>query len=267
MDEKEVLIALDNMRQSAREKKREGGEGYGCSANSFGILFSHYHGDVKKEVLRLLQRYQQPSNRADDICQETFLQFCQTILQFEGICSVKTWLYKLAFYKVLHYLEDLRKRPPEERLPDKDELPNEDEIIGENFVEDPDIEKEHCFQKCWQKAIKKMLGAKEGDCTIVLIYFYQGLSIEEIAAKMELTPKATERLLTRCQKKLQEKPDCFTALLLHVKEEIDMSYAELAPILGKPSPSAVGFFLCQCRKKYKLEENQELKRCLEECKN
>jgi len=158
--------------------------------------------------------------------------------------------------------------PPEERLPDKDELPNEDEIIGENFVYDPDHEKELCYQKCWQKAIREMLGPQEGDCTLVIIYFYQGLSIEEIAAKMELRPKATERLLKRCQKKLKERPDCFTALLLHdLKKEIGMSYADLAPILGKASPSAVGYFLCECRKKYKPEQNPELKRCWEECKN
>ena len=243
MDDKE---ALEYMRHG-KEKGLE-------------VLYKRYFGKLRKRVLWLLQKYHWPDEAiADEICNEVFFQFHKTILQFQEKCSVSTWLYKLAKHEVLRRLEKENRRQPEEPLPDWEELPDENEPIYDPIFDDEQV---LCYARCITQVFAQVWSGKEADCPIVLILFYMGVSIEEMATTIGKKRQATTRLLERCQKKLKEKPDCLTALMLH--HAIGMSYAELAPIVGKPSISAVGYFLSECRKKI-IKNNPELKRCWEDC--
>ncbi|MER2107385.1 MAG: sigma factor [Solibacillus sp.] len=65
------------------------------------------HGDYLK---RLIYTYVKDIQKTEDIVQDVFIKFYKTIEQFEGRCSSKTYLYRIAVNECQNYLKSWHYR-------------------------------------------------------------------------------------------------------------------------------------------------------------
>ncbi len=165
--------------------------------NPKGLEFLHrkYFRRVRKAILSLLKNKPLKELLADDICNDTFFQFYQTITYFKEKCSVLTWLNKLAYQETL---KTLRKNEPH----NKDPLA--DNPIEKFLSEVEELDKQDCYQYCIRVHIASNTNTLYKNCLTNLTFLYEGASIEEIAKKMKRTFSATTTFLSSCRKTFKQ---------------------------------------------------------------
>jgi len=166
--------------------------------NPKGLEFLHrkYYRRVRTSILFLLKNKQYDiDSLANDICNDTFFQFYQTIKTFKEKCSVITWLNKLAYQETL---KTLRKKDPH----NKDPLA--DNPIEKFILENENLEKQDCYQYCIRVHIASNTNKLYKNCLKNLTFLYEGASIEEIAKKMKRTFSATTTFLSSCRKTFKQ---------------------------------------------------------------
>jgi RNA polymerase sigma factor (sigma-70 family) len=260
--------------KTALEDMRNGGKA------GFETLYKRYFPKLRSRVLQLLTKYntsKQITDIADEICQEVFyFGFYQNIDAFEEKCSVMTWLSNLAYNKTIDYLRKEEKEQPttwlSKKIKEKDlqkepvfhkgkSLKEEEEetFFGMGIEATEQEEKIFCYAECIGKALKKSDVDNDG-CLSALIFSLQKQSIEDIAKEIGISHKEAKAFLNRCKRKLKNRPNCLTALMLSYA--LELSQNEMATVLAK-KPGTVGVFLLDCRKKMKKDIN--FKSCCEEC--
>ncbi len=164
--------------------------------NPKGIEFLHrkYYSRLRNAILFIKNK---PISEAlaDEICNQTFLQFYQTIKYFKQHCNVLTWLSKLA-------IQETSKILKKEKIATKNPLAKNE---FENFFLDNEIlEKNDCYQYCIRTFISSNTTPAYKKCLDNLTFLYEGYSIEEIAKKMKRTFSATTTFLSSCRKTFKQ---------------------------------------------------------------
>lgn len=77
----------------------------GGRITDFSLIVRKY----ETPLLRLMSRYVRDTELARDIVQDTFLKVHQNIAGFEGRCSFKNWIYKIAINTARNKLRSLRE--------------------------------------------------------------------------------------------------------------------------------------------------------------
>ena len=72
---------------------------------AFSELYSRYNQPVYNFILRLL--HQTPA--AEDLLQDVFLAVWQGASQFRGKSTVKTWVFRIAYYQAISWLRKNKK--------------------------------------------------------------------------------------------------------------------------------------------------------------
>lgn len=153
--------------------------------------------DPNHELERLVLQYQQSLLRtcflylrdrtlAEDAVQETFLKAYRSLASFRGECSEKTWLMKIAMntccdLRRAHRLRSIDPRRIPELLPQAAEpfAPAEEELVTQ--------------------VIQLPRKLRE----VILLYYYQDMTVTEIAASLGISQSSVSGRLKRARGKLR----------------------------------------------------------------
>ena len=153
--------------------------------------------DPSQELERLVLRYQQPLLRtcflylrdralAEDAVQETFLKAYRSLASFRGECSEKTWLMKIAMNTCcdLRRAHRLRRIDPR-RIPDL--LPQTAEP----------------FTQAEEALVTQVMQLPRKLREVTLLYYYQNMTVTEIAASLGISQSSVSGRLKRARNKLR----------------------------------------------------------------
>ena len=142
----------------------------------------------EKELLRICCVYLRDRAAAEDAVQETFLKAFRSMDSFRGESSEKTWLIRIAVnccrdYRRRAWYRYVDPRVSIDQLPVLSSAPPSEEHIALTV------------------AIMKL---KPKYMEAVLLYFYEGFSIREIAKMLDLTEAAVSARLRKAKQKLKD---------------------------------------------------------------
>jgi RNA polymerase sigma-70 factor (ECF subfamily) len=131
---------------------------------------------------------------AEDVSQEAFLRVSEAAERYRPTAAFRTYLYRIV---VRLCLDHLRKRRP---VPTDNLLPADDWPSPEQWA--AHVEQAQAVQEAVGRLPPKQRAA-------VVLRYYEGLSGREIAAAMDTSVKAVERLLARSRKTLEARLRAF----------------------------------------------------------
>lgn len=134
----------------------------------------------------------------EEIVQDTLVSALDSWPSFKGKSQVFTWLCGIARHEIADFYRRKKiKQVVFSRLPFLEKLVSE--ALG------PDL----AFQELETKTriLKTFKNISEGYCRILRLKYMEGLSMRQIAEKLDLTVKAVESRLTRARLAFQEEYD------------------------------------------------------------
>lgn len=133
-------------------------------------------------IIRLCAMYLNDTSLAEDAAQETFLRAYRALDRFRGDSTPRTWLTRIAI-NICKDLSHKRKRQPVvlDRLP---------EIEGNDASYDDSI-------------IREVMALPEKYRAVILLRYYQELSLEEAAQVLHITRNAVSQRLLRAKAMLK----------------------------------------------------------------
>jgi RNA polymerase sigma-70 factor (ECF subfamily) len=153
---------------------------------AFGLLYDRYYPGVTRYCLRRL------FNReiAEDVVSDVFLTLAAKLRDFPGRTETdfRRWLFRIATNAVNAYLRQRRRRQ---------EIC---EVAARRRQRDPRASSDASFEwqrLDWPAVYQALLELDERDQSLVMLRFFAGLSHEEIAAVVVMTPGAVRTALSR----------------------------------------------------------------------
>lgn len=138
------------------------------------------------DLLRTCYLYLHDAELAKDAVQETYLKAYRALDSFRGECGEKTWLMKIA----MNTCRDLR-RSAWFRHMDRRVTPD---MMPSAFV---------AFEEKDEEVLMAVMTLPVKLRESVLLYFYQDMSVKEIAETLKLSSSAVSARLDRAKKKLR----------------------------------------------------------------
>lgn len=168
----------------------------GGDQDAFRILVERHSRAVFRVAFRLTGHEQD----AEDVVQETFLKAYRQIGQFESRSSFATWLYRIAF-NCSHDLLRQRPRAGTRQSIDSDDGSDRLELADPSASANPGRELER------RQAGERVKAALEGltgqERAAFVMRHFEGLSIEEIGAALDLGASAAKHSIFRAVRKLR----------------------------------------------------------------
>jgi len=147
--------------------------------------------DYRRPLLSFVNRQIKDQYRAEEIIQDTFLDFIESLRDFHFQSSLKTFIFSIAKNKTIDYMRKKKlKKILFSALP-----PYFIESLKAVFIDD-EIEKKELSTK-----IKNTLERLPNDYRFILrLKYIEGEKVRVISQKLNLEFKATESLLFRARK-------------------------------------------------------------------
>ena len=141
-------------------------------------------------VLQFIYKQVGSKDVAEELAQDSFLDFIEGLRNFRGESSLKTYLFSIARFKIIDHIKKKKiKKILFSALP---------KSIVENMTSvfiDDQIEQKELAQK-----IEKVINLLPNDYHLILrLKYMDGRRVQEIARRLALTFKATESLLYRAR--------------------------------------------------------------------
>lgn len=152
--------------------------------DAFGQLVLRHQETAWRTAYRMLGCHQ----TAEDVAQEAFLRIFEAADRYRPTAAFRTYLYRIV---VRLCLDHLRKGRP---VPSGNLLPADHRSSPEQRA--TEAEQAHAVQEAIGRLPPKQR-------TAVVLRYYEGLTGREIAAAMETSVKAVERLLARARATLE----------------------------------------------------------------
>ncbi len=163
---------------------------------AFKYLFEHY----RNQVFNVCYRMSGNRQEAEDAAQDVFLKVFHAIDTFRGEAKLSSWIYRIAVNTVL---KRQRRKKLENWISldflfqDDDTFqPTSPEQTPDQYVEN--LQKEQIVQNAIQRL-------PERQKTALILFRYENLSYQEIAAVMGTSQSAVESLLHRAKDNLAQK--------------------------------------------------------------
>ena len=136
---------------------------------------------------------------AEDCFQNTVIRFWKGLPAFQGDSKLSTWLYRIAYRVCLDEIDSVTRRR------ETKSLEREYEESGEEY-ENPDESGQRIENKVAARdAIERGMSRLKPQWRAMLTLFYwRGLSIEEVGMVMDLPPNTVKVYLHRARAKLRE---------------------------------------------------------------
>ena len=150
------------------------------------LEFERLVNQYQTAVLRTCYLYLSDKSLAEDACQETFVKVFRAMKSFKGECSEKTWIMKIALhacYDINHssWYRFLNRHVTPDMLP---------EAVVPFDSADEDI-------TC--AILRLPLRLRE----VILLYYYQGLKVNEIAEALGISQSSVSGRLQRGRNRLK----------------------------------------------------------------
>lgn len=155
-------------------------------ANYFSYIVEHYQDIVFSIALKVLKNRED----AEEMAQESFIKAYKSLHSFKGNAKFSTWLYRITYNTCI---SEVRKRKT--HFASTDDIEIRDESTEINLDGIPEENR--------ALAIKKAMSQlSEEEYTLVLLYYFEEQSIEEISTVTQLSESNTKVKLYRARKKL-----------------------------------------------------------------
>lgn len=160
-----------------------------CGNEYFRYLLDTY----SDMLIRLCYNYAQNMTDAEDIAQDTFCELVRSPQDFDSTEHEKAWLLRVAANKCKNHLNSARVRlsaPMDNEIIENTAAPP---VFGENESDDE------------SRVQTAVLSLPDKYRTIIHLYYYEELTIEQIAKVLKIPPPTVGTRLARGRKLLQKK--------------------------------------------------------------
>ena len=161
---------------------------------SFSTLVSRY----KDFVYTIAYRMVKSKEEAEEVAQDSFIKAYQSLSSFRGESKFSSWLYKVVYRKALDRIRMNNKKRTVELIEEITVSGNEDTwgLPDENAL--------HYLEETEKKKIiqDSILQLKEQDAAIITFYYFEELSVREIADITKLSEDNIKIKLHRSRKRL-----------------------------------------------------------------
>lgn len=147
----------------------------------------------KNMVFTLAMRLVGNREDAEEVAQDTFLKVYDAISNFKGDSKFSTWLYKITYHKGLDYIKKIKAQPRTNSLDGSYEL--DFQLMNETWDSLESKEK----RRNVNKAIEKLEGE---DALLITLFYFEELTLKEIANITDLAANTLKVRLHRARKKL-----------------------------------------------------------------
>lgn len=158
-------------------------ENSGDRNGSLVRLMNAYEKDVFRICLALLKDV----SMAEDAVQETFLKVYRKFDTFRGECSEKNWILK----KAIHTCKDLQRSKWFRHIDRRITLETIPEPLMPLVQEDSDL-------------INAIFSLPAKERQIIMLYYYEGMTLTEVAQVMEISSAALSKRLKKIRIKLKQ---------------------------------------------------------------
>jgi RNA polymerase sigma-70 factor (ECF subfamily) len=163
---------------------------------AFRVLVERYG----RSVFRLAFRMTGNEFDAEDVVQETFLRAFKQLGSYEVRSSFSTWLYRIAANYSLDLIRS-RKRHAARRVVESTE---EENILDSVKATDPGQDRIYYSVQVKQRLDSALSLLSDQERTAFLLRHFEGKSIEEIGAILDLGVSATKNSIFRAVRKVRE---------------------------------------------------------------
>lgn len=140
----------------------------GQIANGDRSAMASFYVALERQLYQFIRSRLNDPFRSQDILQEVFLDVWRGAGRFEGRSSVRSWVYGIAWRKVI----DVHRA--NKRLSFSDDLPEQEDESPTAFSQIGEQQEAHSLRSC-------LGGLKEDHRTVIDLAFYRDLSYREIA--------------------------------------------------------------------------------------
>lgn len=149
----------------------------------------------KDMVFSICMQVIRQREEAEEAAQDVFMKAYQTLAGFRGQSRFSTWIYRIAVNTAISRTRkrSMRWLPLDENRQEDFALP-EAEMLEEVWDQETRL-------RLTKEALEKL---PEGDRLLLMLFYYEDLSMEEISHITGLTVSNTKVRLHRLRKKLQE---------------------------------------------------------------
>ncbi len=173
-------------------------------SRAYSFLVEKYQNFVYTIVIRMVK----VKEEAEEVSQDTFIKAFQSLSSYRGESKFSTWLYSIAYRKALDRIRKNNKINTTELIEEITESNFESIENALHYIQEQ--ERNEIIKKC-------ILQLKEQDAAIITFYYYEDLTVKEIAKITQLTEDNIKIKLHRSRKKL------FSLLKYFVLPEITIS--------------------------------------------
>ena len=152
----------------------------------------------RKRLIKFVAKKVGDFSDVEEIVQDTLVSALDSFSSFKGESKVFTWMCGIARHEIADFYRRKKiKQIVFSRLPFLEKLVSE--ALG------PELAFQELETKT--KILKTFKNISEGYCRILRLKYMEGLSMRQIAEKLDLTVKAVESRLTRARLAFQEEYD------------------------------------------------------------
>ncbi|TJY36342.1 RNA polymerase sigma factor [Pontimicrobium aquaticum] len=158
-------------------------------ANAFTVLVDRYKDLVYTLSLRMMKH----TEEAEEAAQDTFIKAYKSLNKFKGDSKFSTWIYRVAYNTCL---DRLKKNKRQQYTVEINEYTEHQVKTLDNALDQIEAkEKEQTIQNC-------LALLPSDDSFLLTLYYFEELSLEEIAKVVGLKPNNVKVKLFRSRKKL-----------------------------------------------------------------
>ena len=158
----------------------------GGQSNAFSYIVEKYQDIVFSIALKVLRN----RDDAEEMAQESFIKAYKSIHSFKGNAKFSTWLYRITYNTCI---SEIRKRKMHFSSTEEIEIRDETQEINLDGIPEENR----------AKAIKEAMNQlPEDEYTLILLYYFEEQSVEEISKVTGLSESNTKVKLFRARKKL-----------------------------------------------------------------
>lgn len=157
---------------------------------AFSILVERY----RQKVFQTCMGFLHNTDDAEDLTQDIFVKAWHALKSFDGRSSFSTWLYRIAVNKGINQTRE-NKLKSFTGLNDEAAKSNYSNENAQNSM----VRQEQKAQI--KRAINKL---KSNQKKAFILFYYQELSMNEVAEVLKMSQKAAESLVFRARKNLQK---------------------------------------------------------------
>ena len=158
----------------------------GGQSNAFSYIVEKYRDIVFSIALKVLRN----RDDAEEMAQESFIKAYKSLHTFKGNAKFSTWMYRITYNTCI---SELRKRKMHFASTEDIEIKDEAQEINLDGIPEENR----------AQAIKQAMDQlPEDEYTLVLLYYFEEQSVEEISKVTGLSESNTKVKLFRARKKL-----------------------------------------------------------------